>query len=128
VPRLLPFASLMVVTACFDQHPPPDHRTPEAAARTFVEAGRRADLPAVRAALVAAEHDEPCCDYRDLGDYRLEPLADGSDRRATVVLRAGSMQSTLVCLREHGEWKVSVRESLRSLQKQPTARQDAAPR
>jgi len=107
----------LLLAACGPKSTFHDYSTPERATRSFLEAGRVGDSASVRESVVAAERDADLhIDYGDLGDYSLmlDSLIDGES--AVVILKTGPVRSPVVCLAERGEWKVTIRGTLKCMQ------------
>lgn len=108
----------LLLAACGPKSTFHDYSTPERATRSFLEAGRVGDSASIRESVVAAERDTDLhIDYGDLGDYSLmlDSLID--DKSAVVIMQTGPVRSPVVCLVEAGEWKVTIRGTLKRMQK-----------
>jgi hypothetical protein len=115
--RLLAVLCLLLPAACGPSAPAAGSRTPEAAVRRFVEAGRAGDQHAACSCLVADERRRgPRIDYRDLGPYEVGAARHLDDRRAVVPLRCGELRTPMVAVREPDGWRVSLLQSLQQMQ------------
>ena len=101
------------LAACYPKSPDYDYSTPEGAVRSFLEAGRVGDSRSVRESVIAAERKlDLHIDYRDIGEYSLASNKRIDNQSAVVMLRTGTVQSPLACVKEQGAWRVSIRGSL----------------
>ena len=127
--RARTIACLLLCASCAPTPEAAEDATPVAAARSFLEAGRRGDTEAARRCLVAAERRRPPhVDYRDLGAYTLCLEGHLDERRAVVTVAVDDVHSPLVTVRQGGRWRVSIRETLRQMQAPRTAPLASAPR
>ena len=109
-------ACCLALAACGPKSQYHDYSTPERAARSFIEAGRVGDTASARQSVVKAERSGDLhIDYGDIGDYSLTLERLIHDEQAVVILKTGSVSSPVACLAEDGEWKVTIRGTLKCM-------------
>lgn len=118
-------ACCLALAACGPRSQFHDYSTPERAARSFIEAGRVGDTASVRESVTASERDgELHIDYGDIGDYSLTLDSLIDDERAVVILQTGTVSSPVACVSEGGQWKVTIRGTLKCMQNALTGTKD----
>lgn len=118
--RFIIAACCLALAACGPRSQFHDYSTPERAARSFIEAGRVGDTQSARQSVAAAERNGDLhIDYGDIGDYSLTLDRLITDERAVVILKTGPVSSPVACVSEDGQWKVTIRGTLKCMQDAP---------